>query len=75
DVSKRQYVGGVTLIIVAHRVSAVKDANTILVLDKGRVVDRGTHTELIRRDGYYRELYELQRVEAEELAMFGREGR
>lgn len=57
-----------TTIIVAHRLSAVKAADMILVMDHGQIIDRGTHAELIRRDGYYRELYELQRIEAAELA-------
>jgi len=64
----RAQSGSMTTIIVAHRVSAVKDAGLILVMDNGMIIDRGTHAELISRAGYYRELYDLQRIEAAELA-------
>jgi ATP-binding cassette subfamily B protein len=56
-----------TSIIVSHRVSTVRDADLILVLADGRIVERGTHDELVRRDGFYAELYRKQLLE-EELA-------
>jgi ATP-binding cassette, subfamily B, multidrug efflux pump len=56
-----------TSIIVSHRVSTVRDADLILVLDEGRVVARGTHEELIRGTGLYAELHKKQLLE-EELA-------
>ncbi|MBM3959314.1 MAG: ABC transporter ATP-binding protein [SAR202 cluster bacterium] len=52
---------GHTSIIVAHRLSSLQHVDEILVLDHGKVVERGTHPELIRLGGRYRELYELQR--------------
>jgi ATP-binding cassette subfamily B multidrug efflux pump len=49
-----------TTIIVSHRISALQHADRIVVLDGGRVVDQGTHAELIRRPGFYRETWEQQ---------------
>ncbi len=54
-----------TSIIIAHRISAVKNADNILVLDDKTIVDQGTHEELIQREGYYSELYNLQKLEEE----------
>jgi ATP-binding cassette subfamily B multidrug efflux pump len=56
-----------TSIIVAHRISTVRDADQILVLDRGRIVERGTHEELAVRGGLYAALYKKQLLE-EELA-------
>lgn len=49
-----------TSIIVSHRISAVKDADEIIVLDEGRIIERGTHSSLIEQGGYYHELYSKQ---------------
>ena len=49
-----------TSIIISHRVSSAKLANKIVVLDEGRIVETGTHDELIAKSGTYRELYEKQ---------------
>jgi len=48
------------LLIVSHRVTSMEQADRILVLDEGRIVDQGTHGELIRRPGYYQEMWRLQ---------------
>ena len=56
---------GRTTFVIAHRVSSVKTADLILVLKDGEIVERGTHRELISRDGPYREIYRLQ-LHAEE---------
>jgi len=56
-----------TAIIISHRISTVRDADQIVVLDAGRVVEKGTHDELILRGGHYAELYKKQLLE-EELA-------
>lgn len=50
-----------TKIIIAQRISSAKDADKIVILKDGTISDIGTHEELIQREGYYREVYELQR--------------
>lgn len=54
-----------TSIVVSHRISTVRDADLILVLDEGRVVERGTHTDLVAQDGLYAGMYRKQLLEAE----------
>ncbi|HEY9598196.1 MAG TPA: ABC transporter ATP-binding protein [Cyanophyceae cyanobacterium] len=52
--------GTCTTIIIAHRLSTVRDADKIVVLDQGRIVEIGSHEELLRREGIYRRLHSLQ---------------
>lgn len=54
-----------TSIVVAHRISTVKDADEILVLDDGRIVERGTHLELLEHGGLYAQMYRRQLLEEE----------
>ena len=58
-----------TTFIIAHRVSSVKEADFILVLKDGEVVERGTHQELIMRDGFYKQIYELQLLPSEQVLL------
>lgn len=51
-------------LIVAHRLSAVEHADEILVLEAGRVIQRGSHADLIRQDGWYKDTYDRQQLEA-----------
>ena len=63
----RRIMRGRTSLIVSHRVSTVKSADLIVVLEDGKIAERGTHDELLARGGLYAELYEKQLLE-EELA-------
>lgn len=56
---------GRTVLIVSHRVSSVKDADHIIVLEEGSIVERGTHDELLDKGGYYADLYRRQTIEDE----------
>jgi subfamily B ATP-binding cassette protein MsbA len=57
-----------TTLVIAHRLSTVRRADKIVVMEKGRIIETGTHSELLARGGQYRRLYELQFAD-EELAM------
>jgi ABC-type multidrug transport system, ATPase and permease components len=54
---------GRTTFVIAHRLSTVRRADMILVMDKGQIVERGTHNELLARSGLYKEIYDLQLID------------
>ena len=58
---------GRTTIMVAHRLSTIQHADQIMVMDKGTIMERGTHQELLEQNGIYRNLYDLQRTNAEQI--------
>lgn len=55
-----QFVKGRTTLVIAHRLATIKRADRILVLDEGRIIEEGTHQELLREGGLYRRLYDTQ---------------
>lgn len=56
----REKMVGTTVILIAHRITTLMQADQIIVLDRGRIVERGNHEELLRQNGIYRKIYEIQ---------------
>jgi ATP-binding cassette subfamily B protein len=56
-------MGGRTTFVIAHRLSTIRDADLIVVMDHGRIVETGTHQQLLDAKGFYHELYQSQFVE------------
>ena len=54
-----------TIILITHRISTLMKADQIAVLDKGRIIQKGTHEELLKQEGMYRHIYDLQSRQAE----------
>jgi ABC-type multidrug transport system fused ATPase/permease subunit len=58
----QKLMSGRTALVIAHRLSTIQQADEIIVLDQGKIVERGTHASLLEQDGAYRKLVELQEV-------------
>ena len=56
----REYIPGTTKLIIAQRIASIMDSDRIIVMDKGRIADIGTHDELLHRCRIYREVYDSQ---------------
>ena len=69
----KTYMQDCTTLVVAQRVSTIKDADQILVMEEGRIVDRGTHAELLTREGFYSRIYDIQLKDQERTAALARE--
>ena len=66
-------IKGRTTLVIAHRLSTVRNAHRLVVMADGRIAEIGTHEELLRLDGLYRQLYEMQFAREEEGEVMGKE--
>jgi len=60
QIATQKLTEGRTSLVIAHRLATIQNADQILVMDKGKIVERGTHQQLLEQGGYYRNLYEVQ---------------
>ena len=60
-------LAGTTVILIAHRVTTLMQADCIMVLDQGKVAEMGSHQELMEKNGIYRKIYDIQMTLAEEV--------
>ena len=63
--SLEDYTKGITSIIISHRISSIKNADNIIVLENGSIIQQGTHNQLIDQNGYYKQLYYKQIIKKE----------
>jgi ATP-binding cassette subfamily B multidrug efflux pump len=68
-------LAGRTSFVIAHRLSTIRNADLVLVLDQGQIIERGTHSELLARKGFYYDLYMSQFRREEQLGLPGGDGR
>ena len=64
----RKNLGSSTVILIAHRVTTLMQADCIMVMDKGKIVEIGTHEELMLKNGTYRRVYDMQMSLPEEVS-------